>query len=1192
MRKILLLLILFVFTMNAFAFESLSYSGRLVNSDGSPLTGTANLKFDLIYSNSPSIIRCSEELNNVDLSNGVFHVKLEFPNCNLKDILTNTPEGYTANIRVVDRTGIIEKKYSYQAIYSVPFSFLSQMSKELAPMSATHGQVLSWDDSAKKWLPKSPESSSGGTVESITASDGLSGGVITATGIIGIADDGVSSLKILDGTITDADIASTAGISQTKILNLTTDLGNKENFISPATTSDYLAGDKNWQDFNQSVRSTFLLGYADVPTFTGLDATDTVLTAFGKLQSQITANDTAFDGTGKWDKDGALIFYNGGNVGVGTSTPSEAVDVVGNIAISGSLKLKSNTINNVEIKAPINLLSNLLLELPGDSGTAGDSLVTDGNGKLSWNSLAVDGSDITNGSITDAHVATGAAIDQSKINGLTTALAAKQDAISVSAPLNYNSGTKVISLNTVSTSLGGTGLTAPGAAGNLLRSDGTNWISWIPNFLTTESDPSVNALGTATLSCANGEIPKFNGTIWICAVDAGITSESDTLQDVTGRGATTTALVSFSGGAHFTGGSVGIGTNTPVSVLDIRSTTSGLLIPRMTTAERNLIASPAGMQIYNTTTNELNFHNGTTWNAIGVAGGVNSITAGTGLVSTTITDTGTINVDVGTTAGKIPQLNASGKLVSSVETDPSVEAFAKTVLPTCGVGQVLKSNGTAFSCVADAFLSTDGTTLSTSGSIISVKAEGILDTHLSGLSSSCGLGQILVTNGLGSFSCANKQWGEGAGVLYHPGTVAIGGSTPASSSVLDLQSTSKGFLPPRMTAAQRDAISSPAPGLLIYNTTSNSIQYYNNTEWVELNGGKVVLDTGTISGAVSLAKTLTVTQNAVVIFNSHMFGSNYPMVSLRVNGVACAHDRSFASTGNQYSSASCVKELAPGTHTIDSLYTETSGNSNMGTHSMSWVLISKSSGNSGTASSEWDLNGTDLSYSVGKVGIGTSSPQAALDVNGGIKVGTQATCNASVEGTQRYNSTLKVMEFCNGTNWNTIGATVGTPIGSIQTMMTTSCPINHLTANGAAVSRTTYAALFSAIGTMYGAGDGSTTFNLPDLRGYFLRGVSAGSGSDPDAASRTNRGDGTGGDNVGSKQVDAIQQHNHFMASEAPGTNNVVAFSDTNTDSTYASGGNVGSRGDVYIYVGDIRNGRAATETRPKNINVLYCIRY
>ena len=63
--------------------------------------------------------------------------------------------------------------------------------------------------------------------------------------------------------------------------------------------------------------------------------------------------------------------------------------------------------------------------------------------------------------------------------------------------------------------------------------------------------------------------------------------------------------------------------------------------------------------------------------------------------------------------------------------------------------------------------------------------------------------------------------------------VGIGTTTPDASAELDLESTTKGFLPPRMDNAERDAISSPAPGLTIYNTEVNCLQWYNGTAWYD-----------------------------------------------------------------------------------------------------------------------------------------------------------------------------------------------------------------------------------------------------------------------------------------------------------------------------------------------------------------------
>ena len=64
------------------------------------------------------------------------------------------------------------------------------------------------------------------------------------------------------------------------------------------------------------------------------------------------------------------------------------------------------------------------------------------------------------------------------------------------------------------------------------------------------------------------------------------------------------------------------------------------------------------------------------------------------------------------------------------------------------------------------------------------------------------------------------------------------------------------------------------------------------------------------------------------------------------------------------------------------------------------------------------------------------------------------------------------------------------PVGVIIPFAGTSVPTGYLLCNGAAVSRTDYANLFAAIGTLYGAGNGSTTFNLPDARNRVLQGAS------------------------------------------------------------------------------------------------------
>lgn len=111
------------------------------------------------------------------------------------------------------------------------------------------------------------------------------------------------------------------------------------------------------------------------------------------------------------------------------------------------------------------------------------------------------------------------------------------------------------------------------------------------------------------------------------------------------------------------------------------------------------------------------------------------------------------------------------------------------------------------------------------------------------------------------------------------------------------------------------------------------------------------------------------------------------------------------------------------------------------------------------------------------------------------------------------------------------------PAGEIHTFSTETPPSGYLECNGQAVSRTTFSRLFTAVGSKYGDGDGTTTFNLPDYRGQFLRGFDNTSGIDIDATTRTDRGDGTTGDAVGTKQTNATLAHNHTIDPPATSSN-------------------------------------------------------
>lgn len=135
------------------------------------------------------------------------------------------------------------------------------------------------------------------------------------------------------------------------------------------------------------------------------------------------------------------------------------------------------------------------------------------------------------------------------------------------------------------------------------------------------------------------------------------------------------------------------------------------------------------------------------------------------------------------------------------------------------------------------------------------------------------------------------------------------------------------------------------------------------------------------------------------------------------------------------------------------------------------------------------------------------------------------------------------------------------PIGAIQAYGGASAPNGWLICDGSAVSRTTYSELFSAIGTTYGSGDGSTTFNLPDLKGRVIVGVGESS-----ATGHTNHTLGQkSGEEKHTLTVDEMPSHSHNVLSQNFNvmTTNYTPSSGDRAAMFYGSGANnqTGSRG-------------------------------
>lgn len=166
-----------------------------------------------------------------------------------------------------------------------------------------------------------------------------------------------------------------------------------------------------------------------------------------------------------------------------------------------------------------------------------------------------------------------------------------------------------------------------------------------------------------------------------------------------------------------------------------------------------------------------------------------------------------------------------------------------------------------------------------------------------------------------------------------------------------------------------------------------------------------------------------------------------------------------------------------------------------------------------------------------------------------------------------------------------VGPNSSVPPGSVVAYMGTNPPAGWLLCDGSAVSRTVYSRLFGIIGVSNGSGDGMNTFNVPDLRGMFLRGVDGDAGVDIDKALRTAaKPGGNAGNAVGSVQQDQFKSHNH-----ANGPFNQVLRLSNGSSTTTTSSDVTPSEPDIVDTVPMLNAG--GTESRPKNVYVNYIIK-
>ena len=216
---------------------------------------------------------------------------------------------------------------------------------------------------------------------------------------------------------------------------------------------------------------------------------------------------------------------------------------------------------------------------------------------------------------------------------------------------------------------------------------------------------------------------------------------------------------------------------------------------------------------------------------------------------------------------------------------------------------------------------------------------------------------------------------------------------------------------------------------------------------------------------------------------------------------------------------------------------------------------------------------------AGNVGIGTTTPTSTLSVGSSSQFQVNTTGNiskinnvtTSFPVSQGLANSVLQNDGAGNLSWAS-----SIPVGTMLPFAGATVPAGYLLCDGSSVSRITYASLFTALGTAWGSASG-TTFNLPDMRGRFMRGVDGAANNDPDKVARTasNTGGNTG-NAVGSVQADDFKIHSHGIpvnTSMGAGTGSDTSTGAlTSTNTTDTAGGSM--------------------ETRPKNANVNFIIKY
>ena len=334
-------------------------------------------------------------------------------------------------------------------------------------------------------------------------------------------------------------------------------------------------------------------------------------------------------------------------------------------------------------------------------------------------------------------------------------------------------------------------------------------------------------------------------------------------------------------------------------------------------------------------------------------------------------------------------------------------------------------------------------------------------------------------------------------------------------------------------------------------------------------GAKVLVLTGTPGGVFELRVTPTDQQKYYVIKNETDSACRiiYKGVTYSTsNGVEIASGSSGAVTGDGGGAVSGVfKSLTPSTDLVNDLTPKLGGDLNVNGQS----IISASNGNIEIApNGTGELNITGSSNITGDLDVDNininGNAITATNTNGNLSLAANGNGNVIMSGLVYPNADGTAGQSIVTDGTGNLSFSSGFSSGMVMPYAGSSAPADWFLCYGQAVSRTTYSSLFSVIGTTYGSGDGSTTFNLPDLRGRVVAGQDDMGGS---SANRlTNQSGGVNGDTLGAaggaethtlttaqmpahNHTGVVQQREDYNPTSGATTQTPLGFGDTRAGS-------------------------------------------